>query len=124
MTANQRTYRFTVTSHEGQPLFTVLITRDRREPATSAEVSPAAATTSTPPNGSVNRNDGDPPMTEPQKRYLFRLLAQRGIDGKNAEAHLKKTFQVATLHDVSKTTASQLIEQMIATQKEAGHAHA
>ena len=61
-------------------------------------------------------------MTEPQKRYLFRLLAQQGIDGKAAEGHLKETFQVATLREVSKTTASQLIEQLIASQKENGHA--
>ena len=124
MTANLRTYRLTVTTLDGQPLCTVLITRDRREPAASAEVSPAAAIPSTRPNGSVHRNDEDPRMTEPQKRYLFRLLAQQGIDGKNAEAHLKKTFQVATLREVSKTTASQLIEQMVANQKEAGHERA
>ena len=63
-------------------------------------------------------------MTEPQKRYLFRLLAQQGIDGKAAEGHLKEIFQVTTLREVSKMVASQLIEQMVATQKENGHARA
>ena len=61
-------------------------------------------------------------MTEPQKRYLFRLLAQQGMDGKAAEAHLKETLQVTALREVSKAAASQLIEQMVATQKENGHA--
>src|ERR1700730_2282469 len=124
MTPNQKIYRCTVTTLEGQPLFLLLITRERMESAIAPEGSTVGATPSTSPNGSVNRNDVDPRMTEPQKRYLFRLLAQQGIDGKNAEAHLKKTFQVATLREVSKTTASQLIEQMVANQKEAGHARA
>jgi len=63
-------------------------------------------------------------MTEPQKRYLFRLLAQQGIDAKAVEGHLKEVFQVATLRDVSKTAASELIEEIITTQKEVSHAHA
>ncbi len=58
-------------------------------------------------------------MTEPQKRYLFRLLAQQGVEAKKAEAHLKDYFRVQNLRDVSKAGASQLIEQMIADQKEA-----
>jgi len=63
-------------------------------------------------------------MTEPQKRYLFRLLAQQGIEATAVEGHLKEVFQVATLREVSKTAASQLIEGLITTQKEVGHAHA
>ena len=63
-------------------------------------------------------------MTEPQKRYLFRLLAQQGVDGRNAEVHLKQAFQVTALRDVSKAAASQLIEQMVADQKEVRHGDA
>ena len=122
MTPSQRTYRCVVMNLDGQPLCTVLISRDHKEPATAAEVSTPPATPSTRPDGSVNRNDGDPRMTDPQKRYLFRLLAQQGMDGKAAEAHLKEALQVTALREVSKTAASQLIEQMVTTQKENGHA--
>jgi hypothetical protein len=120
MTANQRTYRCVVTTLDGQPLCAVLITRERTEPATPASIPATAAPAS--PNGSVSRNQREPQMTDPQKRYLFRLLAQQGMDGKAAEAHLKETLQVTALREVSKMAASQLIEQMVAAQKENGHA--
>jgi hypothetical protein len=122
---NNRTYRFTVASPEGQPLFTVLITRERTEipKPVPASVSPAPAP-ARPVNGPTTSNDGDARMTEPQKRYLFRLLAQQGVDGKAAEAHLKQFFRVNTLREVSKTAASHLIERMVADQKEVGHGNA
>ena len=34
-------------------------------------------------------------MTDPQKRYLFRLLGAQGVQGKDAEAHLKQYFPAA-----------------------------
>jgi len=70
-------------------------------------------------NGPASGSNGEPKMTEPQKRYLFRLLAQQGVEGKRAEAHLKEHFGVQNLRDVTKAGASELIEQMIADQKEA-----
>ncbi len=124
MTSIQRTYRLTVTSTEGQPLFTVLLTRERTEPAISASASAPTDAVSARPPGPTGSSEADPRMTEPQKRYLFRLLAQQGIDAKAVEGHLKEVFQVATLRDVSKTAASELIEEIITTQKEVSHAHA
>jgi hypothetical protein len=41
-------------------------------------------------------------MTDPQRRYLFRLLASLGVEGKQAEQHLKDYFKVARLVDVSR----------------------
>ncbi len=119
-----RTYRFTVTTPEGQPLVTVLLTREHPEPPIS--VSASAPTDAVPARlpGPVGGSEADPRMTEPQKRYLFRLLAQQGIEATAVEGHLKEVFQVATLREVSKTAASQLIEGLITTQKEVGHAHA
>jgi hypothetical protein len=124
MTSIPRTYRVTVTTPEGQPLFTVLLTREPTEPPIS--VSASAPTDAMPvrPPGPAGGSEADPRMTEPQKRYLFRLLAQQGIDATAVEGHLKEVFQVATLREVSKTAASQLIEELITTQKEVGHAHA
>ncbi|MBI3825635.1 MAG: hypothetical protein HY294_06555 [Candidatus Rokubacteria bacterium] len=71
------------------------------------------------PNGPAPAQGDEPRMTEPQKRYLFRLLAQQGTEAKQAEAHLKNYFRVQNLRDVSKAGASQLIEELIADQKEA-----
>jgi hypothetical protein len=118
MNATTRTYRLNISTPDGQPLFTVLISRDSTEsPAPASASIPAAPAQAAMPPAPVRQN-GEPRMTEPQKRYLFRLLAQQGLDGKAAEAHLKDTFQVATLREVSKVAASQLIERMVADQKE------
>lgn len=53
------------------------------------------------------------PMTYPQKRYLFRLLAERGIEGDAAYEHLKKEFGVNSLQQITKYEASQAIDQML-----------
>ena len=124
MTAKPRTYRFTVTSPEGHPLFTVLLTRECTEPAIST--SPSAPTDALParPHEHAPGGEANSRMTEPQKRYLFRLLAQQGIDATAVEGHLKEVFQVATLREVSKMAASELIDHMITNDKEGSHAHA
>src|SRR5262245_38357121 len=124
MTPNNRTYRLTATTLDGQPVFTLLITREHTEIQKSAPVPAAPAPVIARPAGPAAGANGEARMTEPQKRYLFRLLAQQGVDGKGAEAHLKQAFQVAALRDVSKAAASQLIEQMVADQKEVRHGHA
>src|SRR5262245_26217131 len=92
MNATVRTYRLNISTSEGQPLFTVLISRDR-----SNHVVPAGKQIPAPPPriqvsvpALVVGQPGEPRMTEPQKRYLFRLLAQQGFDGKAAEAQLKQ----------------------------------
>src|SRR5262245_36493222 len=125
MTTSNRTYRFTVNSLDGQPLFTLLITRQGQlDIQKSAPASATAAPVIARPHGPAGGGSGEARMTEPQKRYLFRLLAQQGVDGKGAEAHLKQVFQVTALRDVSKAAASQLIEQMVADQKEVRHGNA
>jgi hypothetical protein len=58
-------------------------------------------------------------MTDPQKRYLFRLLGAQGIEGKAAEEHLKGLFKVASLKDVPKLAASGYIDQLAKSRKEA-----
>ena len=57
-------------------------------------------------------------MTEAQKRYLFRLLAEQGIEGEAAYKHLKKLFKVDSLKEVTKTEASQKISQILEELKE------
>ena len=52
-------------------------------------------------------------MTDPQKRYLFRLLAAKNIEGERAEAHLKDYFKVSALKDIPKAAASGYIDQLV-----------
>ena len=57
-------------------------------------------------------------MTDAQKRYLFRLLAEQGIEGDKAYDHLKKLFHMELLQEVTKQEASKAIENLLeGTQK-------
>jgi hypothetical protein len=58
-------------------------------------------------------------MTEPQRRFLFRLLAAQKVTGKDAEQHLKAYFKVATLGAIPKEAASKYIDQMVKDKKDA-----
>lgn len=61
--------------------------------------------------------DEEPLMTAPQKRYLFRILADRGIEGDKAHEHLKDLFQVDSLREVTKLQASKMIERLLEEAK-------
>jgi hypothetical protein len=65
------------------------------------------------------RNTGDL-MTYPQKRLLFRLLAQEGIEGDKAEAELLKLCEVESLKEITKSEASRMIERLLKEAKEGG----
>ena len=63
-----------------------------------------------------NRDAGipsDDPMTDAQKRYLFRLLADRGMQGEKAYSHLKNELGVETLAEITKAEASMAIDKML-----------
>jgi len=66
----------------------------------------------------------NPFMTDAQKRYLFRLLAEQGIENSAAHEHLKRKFKVNSLKEVTKAAASKEIEYLLALMKGGGnHAH-
>ncbi len=66
----------------------------------------------------------NPFMTDAQKRYLFRLLAEQGIINSAAHEHLKRKFKVSSLKDVTKAAASKEIEYLLSLMKGGGnHAH-
>ena len=70
----------------------------------------------TPPtNGSPVKNGGDyqPPMTENQRRYLFRILAGWGYQGEAAEKYLKVNLGVESLKGLTKLEATKLIDRML-----------
>ena len=56
-------------------------------------------------------------MSYAQKRYIFRLLADQGIEGDEAHENLKEIFKVDSLKEVTKTEASQVIERLLEEQK-------
>ena len=70
--------------------------------------------------GDGKSNPSDPLMTDAQKRYLFRILADQGKEGDEAHGYLKKVFQVSSLAEVTKTEASQQIERLLKESKGGG----
>jgi hypothetical protein len=52
-------------------------------------------------------------MTEGQRRYLFRLLAAKGVHGEAAHEHLKQAFLVESLGDIGKSEAAQMIDRLL-----------
>lgn len=57
---------------------------------------------------------GNDPMTENQRRYLFRILAEQGVTGDTAHDFLVQTFGAGSLKEVTKKEASDLIEELLA----------
>lgn len=63
--------------------------------------------------------DVEPPMSEAQRRYLFRLAADLGIEGEDAHGFLLEALHVNNLDDVPRPAASALIDRL-KVQLEAG----
>ncbi len=68
----------------------------------------------------ASRPDTGEKMTDPQKRYLFRLLAAQDVNGKAAEAHLREYFAVERIADISKAAASTYIDELAKARADAG----
>lgn len=72
-----------------------------------------------PPSNGNPSADASERMTDPQKRYLFRLLAAQGVEGKKAEEHLRTYFRVLRLADVTRSAASTYIDHLVKDRKDA-----
>jgi hypothetical protein len=70
--------------------------------------------------GNGSSSDNGTGMTYPQKRLLFRLMAQEGFEGDAAQEELLRLFEADTLMDVSKSEASRMIERLLKEAKEGG----
>jgi len=70
------------------------------------------------PTSAQNGPTGDK-MSEPQKRYLFRLLGAQKLEPKAIEAHLRDYFRVRALGEIPKQAASEYIDQLVKDQPEA-----
>ncbi len=60
-----------------------------------------------------NAGTNDSMMTDAQKRYLFRILAEQGFEGEKAHEELKKAIGVDSLKKVTKFDASREIERRL-----------
>lgn len=69
-------------------------------------------------NGAATHPNGNSttPMTEAQRRYLFRLLAADGITGDGAHGQLLDLFGVKDLSQVGKGHAAQIIDRLLKRQ--------
>lgn len=88
----------------GAPASAVRRTTPRRNGSPSRSAAPRG-------NGGGNGQDGL--MTEAQRRYLFRLLAGMGYQGKAAEDYLHAELEVRALTTVTRAQASALIDQLL-----------
>lgn len=104
-----KTLKVTLKSPDGLPLGNFLVDLD--------EVNGSGNGNGRPP---VAGEDNEEKMTTPQRRYLFRLLAVQGTEGKAAEEHLKEYFRVKSLADVPKLAASGYIDMLVKGQKGGG----
>lgn len=92
----------------------------RPSPGSGATRSNGTSRTPTRPrgNGSAPRSNGNgssEPMTEGQRRYLFRIMAGQGFHKTDAENRIKELFEVSALSEVTKTAAMQMIDQLLST---------
>jgi hypothetical protein len=65
------------------------------------------------PNGHAESAGDFVPMTENQRRYLFRILSTEGFQGDAAEAKVKDLLLVSSLTEISKQEAGDLIDRLV-----------
>lgn len=97
---------------EGKPIFSFYVTDKEVAPDKNSSSGQKQET-----KGEKNQNNhqqnNDSLMSDAQKRYLFRILADQGKEGDDALEHLKNLFQVELLKDVTKSEASRMIERLL-----------
>ena len=60
------------------------------------------------------QTDTDRPMTERQRKYLYRLLGERGVPSDEAQDWLLRNFGAGSLKNITAREASELIDQLLA----------
>jgi hypothetical protein len=83
-------------------------------PPSRQTYSSGSASRGSPPRSARRSNGADyGPMTEAQRRYLFRLAAGRGYPGPRGEEFLKDRLGVERLTEVTRADASALIDELV-----------
>ena len=91
--------------------------------ATPARTGNGAAPRSTAPRVASRTADPNGPMSEAQRRYLFRILAGQGYQREAAEDRIKELFEVSALSEITKVAATKMIDELLQTsapQKQGG----
>lgn len=110
-----------VLSSSGELLFTVLLSE--KDGSKNESTAPHPDNGQHKGNGHQKGNSQNKPrstdamMSDAQKRYMFRLLAEQGFEGDQAYAYLKKDFRIGSLSEVTKQEASNIIESLLANAK-------
>ena len=103
-----------VVSPKGEVLVSFRITESEVSPSNNGNGS--SRTTNSKESKPSTKQDGDK-MTDPQKKFLFRICADQGIEREEAQEKLKELFGVESLKEVSKLDASKMIESLLAEAK-------
>jgi len=103
-----------VRTADGKPILNLRLietqaTQQDRYDGSSAQTTQVKDSTSQPGISSADQSL----MTDAQKRYLFRLMTDKGIEGDKAHQRLRELFQVDSLKEVSKLEASKMIERLL-----------
>jgi hypothetical protein len=77
----------------------------------TAPARPRGNTASRPPRS----GNGTEPMTEAQRRYLFRIMSGQGYQREAAESRLKELFEVSALSEITKAAATRMIDELLQT---------
>ena len=83
--------------------------------ATPARTGSGAAPRSTSPRANSRTADPNGPMSEAQRRYLFRILAGQGYQREAAEERIKELFEVSALSEITKVAATKMIDELLQT---------
>jgi hypothetical protein len=75
----------------------------------------------TPTNDSGNGYQ--PPMTESQRRYLFRILAGWGFSGEAATEYLQEKLGIESVTGLTRLAATKLIDRMLQNPPQKAPAH-
>jgi hypothetical protein len=77
---------------------------------------PARPRSSTPVRSPrANGNGSSEPMSEAQRRYLFRLMSGQGYYKDAAEERIKEIFEVSNLTEITKVAATKMIDELLQT---------
>lgn len=58
-------------------------------------------------------SNGNEPMSEAQRRYLFRIMSGQGYQKEAAENRLKDLFEVSDLAEITKVAATKMIDELL-----------
>src|SRR5258706_5150423 len=85
-----------------------------RSPRHAKDGSPPARPRSGAPARPPRSSNGSEPMSEAQRRYLFRLMSGQGYQREAAEERLKDIFEVSALTEITKVAATKMIDELLA----------